>query len=64
VVTAADPATGHHIIDATLEAVLLKAGEGQLCQTPDYYWTNATKLDLRLWSVTGRLSGHAIRVVA
>lgn len=43
-----DPATGHHIIEATLEAVLLKAGEVQLGQTPDYYWTNATKLDLRL----------------
>ena len=43
-----DPATGHHIVEATLEAVLLKAGEVQLGQTPDYYWTNATKLDLRL----------------
>jgi len=43
-----DPATGHHIIDATLEAVLLKAGEIQLGQTPDYYWTNATRLDLQL----------------
>ena len=43
-----DPVTGQHIIDATLEAVLLKTGEVQLGQTPDYYWTNDTKLDLHL----------------
>lgn len=43
-----DPATGQHIIDARLEAVVLKAGEFLPTETPDYYWTNATKLDLRL----------------
>lgn len=39
---------GRYVVNATLEAIVLKTGEFVPHQTPDEYWSGATKLDLRL----------------
>lgn len=39
---------GRYVVNATLEAIVLKTGEFAPRQTADYYWSGGTKLDLKL----------------